>query len=453
MGLPDSARPAGGTEAGQSTRARALLVGRVTSTGRFVGLGVVLALACVVLPTLLVSLAAIGPDSGPGADTARPAQLIWAGCLFAVGVLVAWSVGRSCTVVGPAGIRRRWGWSTVTVSWARVSGYAAAAGRRPGVWVLRAGEAPLRVPTPWHTMSFGAAQEAADELNRAAGVVPPPTWGAAVRSADGPRSRPLEEGNSDPELRRILSGNVLWSRGGIVTALLLASLGLLLPGILCALAAAPASTDTSRPAQVAWAVCLFVSYAVLVALAGGSGVSVSDDGIKARFCGRMRRVRWPDVQAFLPDSAGVIVLTRAGQRVRAPVRLGTKAGRERSAREAAYLNGTFGLSVSLRQCDNCLEQFIEARPAGCHFHPAPPVPLGTLGENDRRRSWWMYQCCWLVVTSAMGDDGRELSPPLSGGCRTGVHVAPDWVVPLEPLVSPVDSSLRSWTRLSPLYDG
>ncbi len=154
-----------------------------------------------------------------------------------------------------------------------------------------------------------------------------------------------------------------------MTALVLAPLGLLLPGILCALAAAPGSADTSRQAQVAWAVCLFVSYAVLVGLAGGSGVSVE----RRRHQGEVLRAAAPGA---LAGRAGVPPRLlrrrrahRAGQRVRAAVRLGTKAGRERSAREAAYLNGTYGLGVPLRQCDNCKEQFSEAR-------ARPPVSPG-----------------------------------------------------------------------------
>jgi len=284
-------------------------------------------------------------------------------------------------------------------------------------------------------------------------MVPPPTWGAAVQHTDGPEPRPLDEdGVADPELRRILTGNVLWSRSGIVTALVLAPLGLALPGVLCALAAAPRPGDASRPAQVAWAVILFVSYATGVVLAGGTGSAVTHQGISTRYCWHRRLVRWSHVQAFLGDGAGVVVLTRSGGRVKAAMRLPSKAGKERSLREAAYLNGTFGLGVPLRQCENCTEQFVEARQGQCRYHPSPPVRLGTRGEGVGRRSWWMYQCCWLVALSPVGEDGRELSPPLSGGCRVGGHVAPDWVVPDHPEVSAVESSLESWLRPAPVDD-
>ena len=46
----------------------------------------------------------------------------------------------------------------------------------------------------------------------------------------------------------------------------------------------------------------------------------------------------------------------------------------------------------------------------------------------------------------MGEDGRELSPPLSGGCQLGAHVSPDWGVQPEPAVSAVESSLESWLQ-------
>jgi len=65
----------------------------------------------------------------------------------------------------------------------------------------------------------------------------------------------------------------------------------------------------------------------------------------------------------------------------------------------AYLNGTFGLGVPLRQCDNCREQFFEARQGMCRFHR-----------------------------------------------RVGAHVAPDWVVAVRPEVASVQSSLDSWLR-------
>ena len=68
---------------------------------------------------------------------------------------------------------------------------------------------------------------------------------------------------------------------------------------------------------------------------------------------------WSHVQAFVPEASGAVVLTRAAQRVRASVRLATKTGRERSVRETAYLNGTFGLGIPFRVCRNCHEQFVE----------------------------------------------------------------------------------------------
>ncbi|MFZ0250438.1 MAG: hypothetical protein WAL61_10885, partial [Acidimicrobiales bacterium] len=230
-----------------------------------------------------------------------------------------------------------------------------------------------------------------------------------------------------------------------------ASLGLLLPGILYALAAAPNSTDTSRPAQVAWAVCLFVPYVVAVALAGGTWTHVTDEGIETRTWWQARRVPWGDVQAFLPDGAGMVVLTRFGQRITARVRLATKGGKERSMREAAYLNGTFGLGVPLRRCRNCEEQYVENAQGRCRFHPEPPVSLGTRGEGAQRRSWWMYQCCWLVVFAAVGDDGSELDPPLTGGCRMGAHVSPDWAqLANVPASNSIGSTLESWLQPVPV---
>jgi hypothetical protein len=271
--------------------------------------------------------------------------------------------------------------------------------------------------------------------------VPPHTWGAPTRHvAGGPVPRPLTD---DAELHRILTGNLLWSGWAVSAALVAALLGLLLPGVLCAMAAAPGTADTSRSAQVAWAVTLFVSYAVAVAMLAGTGSRVGPHGITTRSCWRRHRVCWSDVQAFLPHASGMVVLTRSGRRVTAAVRLAGKAGQERSARDAAYLNGTFGLGVPLRVCLNCEQQFFEARPGTCRYHPASPVCLGTVGEGGQRRSWWMYQCCWLVALAPIGEDGRELPPPVTGGCRVGAHVAPDWVVPESPVV---ESSILSWAR-------
>jgi len=434
-----------GREPAQDRRVLSLVVGRVTSTraGKLLAAGVVLPF--LVLPALLVALAATQPSSGPHADTSRPAQLVSAGCLLTVGLLVAWGVGRSGARVNAEGIVRRWGWRTDVVRWEHISGFAASAGMRPGVWVLQEGEAPLRVPTPWHKLSFPEARDAAEQLHQACGFAAPPSLAAGVRYANGPQPRALEQdGAADTELRRILTGNVLWSRAGIVTALLLAPLGLLLPGILVALADAPHSGDTARPAQVTWAVILSVSYVGALALFAGMSSRVTDRGITTRNGWRRRRVPWSQVQAFMADGAGVVVLTRAGARVTARVRLATKAGKERSMREAAYLNGTFGLGVPLRRCDNCEEQFVESREGLCRFHPAPPISLGTRGDGDQRRSWWMYECCWLIVLSTVGEDGAELSPPRTGGCRVGAHVSPDWAVPPEPELSVVESSLESW---------
>ena len=431
----------------QDPRVRALVSGSVTSTAAWKLLIGGLAVPFLALPALLVALAATQPSSGPHADTARPAQVVSAGCLLVIGLLVAWWVGRSGSRVNAEGIVRQWGWRTVMVRWDHISGFAVSAGTRPGVWVLQHGDAPLRVPTPWHRLSFPEARDAADQLHQACGFATPRVFGAGVRYANGPQPRALEhDGAADPELRRILTGNVLWSRAGIVTALLLAPLGLLLPGILGALAAAPHSADTSRPAQLVWAVGLFVTYAGALVLYGGMSSHVTDRGITTRNCWWKREVPFSQVQAFMANGAGAVVLTRSGARVTARVRLATKAGKERSMREAAYLNGTFGLGVPLRQCDNCQEQYVESRQGQCRFHPAPPVSLGTRGSGDLRRSWWMYECCWLVVLSTVGEDGRELSPPLSGGCQLGAHVSPDWGVQPEPAVSAVESSLESWLQ-------
>jgi hypothetical protein len=447
MSLPGVASHLTGVEPARDPSVRALVNGRVTSTGAYRLFLVGLAVPFLGLPALLVALAATQPSSGPQADRARPAQLIFAGCLLALGFLVAWGVGRSGAWVKPEGIVRRWGWRTLLVRWEHISGFAASADRRPGVWVLQVGESPLRLPTPWHRLSYPAARDAADQLHRACGFAPPPTLPAGMRYSNGPQPRGLEQdGAADPELRRILTGNVLWSRAGILTALALAPLGLLLPGILCALAATPNSGDMSRPAQLAWAVILFVPYIAALALGGGSSSYVSERGITTRSCWRRRRVSWSQVQAFLADGAGVVVLTRSGARVPARVRLATKAGKERSMREAAYLNGTFGLGVPLRRCVNCQEQYVESRQGSCRFHPTAPISLGTRGDGDQRRSWWMYQCCWLVVLSTVGEDGREIDPPRTGGCRVGAHVSPDWAVPPPPELGAVQSSLESWLQ-------
>jgi hypothetical protein len=428
---------------------RRLVCGRVTSTRPFKVVGGLVALPCLALPALLVALAATQPSSGPDPDTARTAQLVWAVCLVVVGLLVVLFVARAGARIRSGCIVRRFGGRTVTVPWEQVTGFAAAAGGRPGVYVLRAGEAPLQVPTPWHTMSFATAREAADELNDAFGFAPPRSVGAPTRYANVPQARALRtDAIDDPELRRILSGNVLWSRAGIVTALVLAPLGLLLPGILCALAAAPNSTDTSRQAQVVWAVCLFVPYVICLALAGGTWSRVTDEGIETRTCWRPHPVLWGQVQAFLADGAGVVILTRSGERITARTGLATKGSKERSMRETAYLNGTFGLGVPVRRCRNCDEQYVENAQGRCRFHPEPPVSLGTRGEGSQRRSWWMYECCWLVVFAAVGDDGRELAPPLTGGCRIGAHVSPDWS-PREaelPAGSTIGSTLESWLQ-------
>jgi len=428
---------------------RAALTGRVTETVRFKVLVTVVTLTCGALPVLLLVLAATRTSTG----STRGAQVVWAATLAAVGALVVASAGPSRTVLTGHGIRRRWGWRTVEVPWGRVVGFSACEGTRPGVWVLRAGEAPLLVPTPWHRRSFGEAQELADRANRACGIEPPHRVGAPAGSGGRhrPPPRPLAQGAGDAEVQRILGGNVLWSRSGLVAALMLVPLGLGLPAVLCVQAATD-HADTSGRAQVIWAVVLSVSYLALVALAAGTGASVRTQGLVVRTCWRRRRLPWSHIQAFVPDASGAVVLTRAGERVRVSVRLATKAGRERSVRETAYLNGTFGLGIPMRVCRNCHEQFVDVSAAACRYHPAPPVCLGTLGEGDQRRSWWMYRCCWLAVLSPIADDGRELAPPLSGGCQVGRHVAPDWVVPAPSDLSPIEASLRSLVRQPDLDD-
>jgi hypothetical protein len=451
MALPGAAPdlPHRGTVEDPLPLVSGLLTGRATSTRAFKAVCASLAPLCLALPAVLVGLALTQPTSGPQADTSRGAQLLWAGILVALGLVVLTFVGRFGTRVRDGCIVRRWGGRTVVVPWQHVSGFAVAAGRRPGVCVLRPGETALPVPTPWHSLSMAEAGEAADMLNRAFGLAPSPTAGAAARFTNGPQPRSLgADGATDPELGRILSGNVLWSRWGIVTALVSAPLGLLLPGILCALAAAPNSTDMSRPAQVGWAVLLFVTYALFVLIAGGTWSRVTDRGISTRTCWRPRRVPWNDVQAFLADGAGVVVLTRSGGRITARVRLATTGGREQSRREAAYLNGTFGLGVPLRQCQNCAEQYFETAQGLCHFHPVAPVSLGTRGEGAQRKSWWIYQCCWLVVLGAMDEHGRELDPPSTGGCRTGAHVSPDFLFPEPPPFpsTPISATLDAWLQ-------
>ena len=194
MSLPGVAPHLNGTEPARDQRVRALVNGRVTSTGTYKLLLAALAVPFLAVPALLVGLAATQPSSGPQADTARPAQLISAACLVALGLLVAWRVGRSGATVTAEGIVRRWGGRTVLVRWEHISGFAASAQRRPGVWVLQVGESPLRVPTPWHRLSYPAAKDAADQLHRACGFAPPPTFAAGMRYGNGPRPRELGAG-------------------------------------------------------------------------------------------------------------------------------------------------------------------------------------------------------------------------------------------------------------------
>ena len=116
----------------QDPRVRALVSGSVTSTAAWKLLIGGLAVPFLALPALLVALAATQPSSGPHADTARPAQVVSAGCLLVIGLLVAWWVGRSGSRVNAEGIVRQWGWRTVMVRWDHISGFAASAGTRRG---------------------------------------------------------------------------------------------------------------------------------------------------------------------------------------------------------------------------------------------------------------------------------------------------------------------------------
>ena len=219
------------------------------------------------------------------------------------------------------------------VPWARVSGFAAFAGRRPGLWVLPEGEAPLRVPTPWHRMSFAEAREASDAMNRACGIVPPHTWGADPRRHRGPGAAPPGVGSrrrraaAHPDGQRPVVGD-----GGTVTAVVLAPLGLILPLVLCVLEATSPG-DTSRPAQLAWVVhpVLLVRRFLVAARRGHQRTRLTAEGSRVRTCWR-GTLRWDDRAGVPPRTpSGLIGDGHApGSGSRAAVRLATSAGRERS---------------------------------------------------------------------------------------------------------------------------
>jgi hypothetical protein len=59
----------------------------------------------------------------------------------------------------------------------------------------------------------------------------------------------------------------------------------------------------------------------------------------------------------------------------------------------------------------------------CSYHPHPPASIGNTGPRGDYAEIWRFPCCGETVVGEIGDDGGDVVPSRSPGCRHGVHAA------------------------------
>jgi len=74
-------------------------------------------------------------------------------------------------------------------------------------------------------------------------------------------------------------------------------------------------------------------------------------------------------------------------------------------------------------CRNCGKPFDPQRGGQCSYHPEAPVAVANTGPRHDYADYYEYPCCRAKVFGEVSQEGVDLLPPRSPGCRIGPHMA------------------------------
>jgi hypothetical protein len=72
-------------------------------------------------------------------------------------------------------------------------------------------------------------------------------------------------------------------------------------------------------------------------------------------------------------------------------------------------------------CAHCGKPFDPKRGGQCSYHPDEPVAVSNTGPRHDYADYYQFQCCGAKVFGEVSQDGVDLLPPRSPGCRIGPH--------------------------------
>ncbi len=77
----------------------------------------------------------------------------------------------------------------------------------------------------------------------------------------------------------------------------------------------------------------------------------------------------------------------------------------------------------LAVCRNCGKPFDPKKGGQCSFHPELAVAVANTGPRHDYADYYEFPCCKAKVFGEVSQQGVDLLPPRSPGCRIGPHVA------------------------------